>query len=68
MVRTGKVRRLCSGKAACNISVDEKTMGDHCPDINTEYLNVLYSCLFESVNATITGILTLYSYFPFNQM
>lgn len=68
VVRTGKVRRLCSGKAACNISVDEKTMGDHCPDINTEYLNVLYSCLFESVNATITGILTLYSYFPFNQM
>lgn len=68
VVTTGKVRRLCSGKAACNISVDEKTMGDHCPDINTEYLNVLYSCLFESVNATITGILTLYSYFPFNQM
>ena len=42
VVKTGEVRRLCSGKAACNISVDEKMMGDPCPDINTEYLNVLY--------------------------
>ena len=68
--KTGEVSRLCTGKASCNISVDEKTMGDCCPDINTEYLNVLYSCRkwFESVNATIPGILTLYSYFSFNQM
>ena len=67
VVKTDEVRRLCSGKVACDIFVDEKTMGDPCPDIYTEYLNVLYSCRkwFESVNATIPGILTLYSYFSF---
>lgn len=64
--KTGEVSRLCTGKASCNISVDEKTMGDHCPDINTEYLNVLHSCRnwSETENATIPGILTLYSNFP----
>ena len=70
VMKTKEVKRLCGGKAACNISVDEKMMGDPCPDINTEYLNVLYLCRkwFESVNATIPVILTLYSYFSFNEM
>ena len=42
--KTTVIGKLCDKRATCNISVDEKTMGDHCPFVATEYLNVIYGC------------------------
>ena len=41
--KTRVVRALCDGMVTCNVTVDESTMGDHCPTV-FKYLNVLYDC------------------------
>ena len=41
--KTSVVRALCDGMVTCNVTVDESTMGDHCPTV-FKYLNVLYDC------------------------
>ena len=41
--RTSLVQRKCDDRVVCNVTVNNTTMGNSCPDVY-KYLNVIYGC------------------------